>query len=116
MVSSLHFREFRLDLERLCLIGPGGRLDLRPKRFEVLRYLVEHAERIVSKDELLNAVWPDVIVTEDSLTRCMSEVRHALGSGAEALVKTVPKRGYMLDVPVTPDAPPLSAGQDKQEE
>ena len=49
----------------MCLIGPAGRVDLRPKSFEVLRYLVEHAERIVSKDELIKAVWPDVIVTEE---------------------------------------------------
>ena len=75
-------------------------------------YLVEHAEQIVSKDELIEAIWPNVIVTEDSLIQCISEVRRAIGVDAQALIKTVPKRGYMLDVPVTPPvrapAPPLS--------
>lgn len=119
MVSSLLFGEFRLDLERMCLIGPAGRVDLRPKSFEVLRYLVEHAERIVPKDELIKVIWPDVFVTEDSLTHCISEVRRAIGSDAQALIKTVPKRGYMLDVPVTPPASPptlpLSTGYDKHD-
>lgn len=119
MVSSLHFAEFRLDLERMSLIGPAGRVDLRPKSFEVLRYLAEHAERIVAKDELLKAIWPDVIVTEDSLTQCISEIRRAIGGEAQALIKTVPKRGYMLDVPVGPPAqpatPPPPAENDKPE-
>lgn len=47
----LRFRSFTLDLARLSLQGPTGQIDLRPKSFEVLRYLVEHAGRVVTKDE-----------------------------------------------------------------
>jgi DNA-binding winged helix-turn-helix (wHTH) protein len=56
-------------------------IDLRPKSFEVLRYLVENAGRLVSKDELIQTAWPDVTVTDESLTQCVSEVRLALGDG-----------------------------------
>jgi adenylate cyclase len=86
------FGSFTLDLERLCLRGPAGEVELRPKSFEVLRYLTEHAGRVVSKDEIVASVWPDVIVTDDSLIRCISEVRRAVGDDSQNLVKTVPRR------------------------
>ena len=72
MVNALRFQSFTLDLDRLSLRGPSGDVDLRPKSFEVLRYLVEHAGRVVTKDEVIKAVWPDVTVTDESLTRCVS--------------------------------------------
>ena len=56
--KSLRFGSFTLDLERLCLHGPSGQADLRRKSFEVLRYLVEHAGRVVTKEEVMRAVWP----------------------------------------------------------
>jgi DNA-binding winged helix-turn-helix (wHTH) protein len=76
---------------------------LRPKSFEVLRYLVEHAGRVGGKEEIIKAVWPDVIVTDESLTRCISEVRRAIGDESQKIIKTVPKRGYLLDVPIVLD-------------
>jgi adenylate cyclase len=97
---SLQFASFTLDVDRLCLRGPSGQVDLRPKSFEVLRYLVERAGRVVSKEEVFKAVWPDVTVTDESLTRCISEVRRALGDEGQRIIKTVPKRGYLLDVPI----------------
>jgi len=98
---SLRFESFVLDLERLCLHGPSGQADLRPKSFEVLRYLVEHAGRVVTKEEVLNAVWPDVTVGDESLTQCIRDVRRALGDESQGLVKTVPRRGYLVDVVVS---------------
>jgi len=98
--KSRQFGLFTLDLERLCLRGPAGEAELRPKSFEVLRYLTEHAGRVVSKEEVVAAVWPDVIVTDDSLIRCISEVRRAIGDESQHIVKTVPRRGYLFDVPV----------------
>src|SRR5215831_15803049 len=110
--KSIAFGSFTLDLNRLCLRGPSGQVDLRPKSFEVLRFLAEHAGRVVTKDELTKAVWRDVIVTDDSLPVCISEVRRALGDKHQQIVKTVPKRGYLMDVTVSatgaPEAPPLS--------
>ena len=80
--------------------GPNGDADLRPKSFDVLRYLVEHSGRVVDKEEVIEAVWPDVTVTDESLTRCISDVRRALDDGSQQIIKTVPKRGYLFDVPV----------------
>lgn len=102
----LNFSSLTLDLERLCLLGPAGRIKLRPKSFEVLRYLVEHAGQTVSKDELVAAIWPDVIVSEESLTRCISDIRLAVGDDAQHVIKTVPKRGYLLEGPVSRDGKP----------
>jgi putative ABC transport system substrate-binding protein len=97
----LQFSSFILDLDRLCLFGLSGGASLRPKSFDVLRYLVEHPRRVVTKDELIKAVWPNVIVTDESLTRCISDVRHALGDASQQVIKTVPKRGYLLDLEVS---------------
>ena len=104
--KSLRFESFTLDLERLCLHGPSGQAELRPKSFEVLRYLVEHAGRVVTKEELLNAVWPDVTVSDESLTQCIRDVRRALGDEGQRIVKTVPRRGYLVDVPISASAAP----------
>jgi DNA-binding winged helix-turn-helix (wHTH) protein len=84
-------------------------VELRPKSFEVLRYLVENPGRLVSKEQLIKIVWPDVIVTDDSLTQCVSEIRHAIGDSAQTIVKTVPRRGYRFVAPVSIAAETASA-------
>jgi adenylate cyclase len=102
MTNSLRFESFTLDLERLSLYGAAGQIDLRPKSFEVLRYLAEHAGRVVTKDEVIKAVWPDATVTDESLTRCISEVRHALADEDQQIIKTVPRRGYVFEMGEAP--------------
>src|SRR5258708_18591729 len=99
--KSLRFEAFALDLERLCLHGPSGQTDLRRKSFEVLRYLVEHTGRVVTKEELIRAVWPHVTIGDESLTQCISEVRRALGEQSHRIIKTVPRRGYLFNVPIS---------------
>ena len=94
------FAGFTLDLDRLCLHGPSGPIDLRRKNFDVLRYLVEHGGRVVCKEELLGAVWPDVTVNDESLTQCISEIRRALGTEGRRIIKTVARRGYLIDVAI----------------
>ncbi len=82
---------------------PDGRecdVPLRPKSFEVLHYLIQNAGQLVSREDVLGAVWPDVIVTEESLTQCVSEVRQALGGAGQTIIRTIPKRGYLFDMPV----------------
>ena len=78
MPKTLRFAGFTLDLDRLNLHGPAGQADLRPKSFEVLRYLLEHAGRVVSKEEVIRAIWPNTTVSDESLTRCVSDVRRAV--------------------------------------
>jgi DNA-binding winged helix-turn-helix (wHTH) protein len=109
-VRLIEFGSFTLDLDRLCLWDPSGQVDLRPKSFEVVRYLAQHAGRVVTKDELIKAVWGDLNVSDESLAVCISEVRRTLGDKHQQIIKTLPKRGYLMDVAVpttvTPVAPP----------
>jgi TolB-like protein len=95
------FDRFTLDLLRGALLSEGGsELKLRPKSFELLRYMVVHAGRLMDRDELMQAVWPGVFVTDDSISQCVKEIRRALDDHAPRLLRTVPRRGYLLDVPV----------------
>jgi len=103
--------ESTLDLSLGQLCRNGTEIPLRPKSFALLQYLIAHAGRLVTKDELLSEIWPDVVVTEDSLTRCVSEARVALGDTDQKMVKTVSRRGYAYVGPVTKldDGPVASA-------
>jgi TolB-like protein/DNA-binding winged helix-turn-helix (wHTH) protein len=103
------FGDFELDVARASLTQRGVLIALRPKSFALLQYLVTHPARLVSKDELLAAVWPDVVVTEDSLTRCISEIRAALGDADARAIRTISRRGYLFDTPVVPAADALAA-------
>jgi len=69
---------------------------LRRKTFAVLEYLAVHRGRLVPKDELLDAVWPGIVVTPSVLAGCIRELRHALGDDARAprFVETAHRRGY----------------------
>ncbi|TIR93774.1 MAG: adenylate cyclase, partial [Mesorhizobium sp.] len=67
---------------------------LRHQTFAVLRHLLENADRVVTKDELMRAVWNGIAVTDDSLVQCIHEIRAALNDGRQAVVETVPRRGY----------------------
>jgi adenylate cyclase len=108
MQKVLQFDRFTLDLARSQLRADGQDVELRPKSFDVLRYLVENADRLVTKDEIVQAVWGKIVVTDESLTRCMSDVRFALGDTEQRIIKTVPKRGYMFAATVLQPAAPAS--------
>jgi adenylate cyclase len=88
------FEGYTLDIARSSLRNADRDVELRPKAFEVLRYLIENADRLVTKEELIKAVWPNVIVTDQVLAHCVSEVRQAIGDDGQAIIKTVPRRGY----------------------
>ena len=102
------FGEFTLDLERGALLRRGVDVELRPKSFEVLRVLVERHGRLVTKQELLDAVWGRVVVTEGSVAKCLIDIRRAIEDRTQQLIKTVPRRGYIFDAPVaSEDLPAL---------
>jgi TolB-like protein/DNA-binding winged helix-turn-helix (wHTH) protein/Flp pilus assembly protein TadD len=95
------FDDFTLDLDRGCLWRAGQEIKLRHKSFEALKFLVERHGRLVTKAELMQALWPDAFVTDDSLVQCLREVRRALGDDAQRYVKTLLRRGYIFDAPVS---------------
>lgn len=105
------FGEYEMDLERGSLKRCGEDIPLRPKSFAMLRYLLERAGQLVAREELLAVVWPGVVVTDDSVAQCLIEIRKALGDDERAIIRTVPRRGLIFDVPVrvedtaTPPAP-----------
>lgn len=87
---------FTLDVDAGLLHDASGEIALRPKSFDLLGYLLRHAGRVVGKEELLDAVWPNVTVTEDSLTQAISDIRRALADKDQKLVRTIPRRGYLV--------------------
>ena len=105
------FKDFSLDLDRGCLWRGAEEVRLRPKVFEALKYLVLNDNRLVTKEELISALWPDSFVTDDSLVQCLVELRRALGDEAQACLKTVPRRGYIFTASVKKarTSPPTTA-------
>jgi DNA-binding winged helix-turn-helix (wHTH) protein/TolB-like protein len=97
------FGVFRLDLDAGLLRRDGAVVDLRPKSFEVLAYLLDRAGRLVRKDELVRAVWQDVAVTDNSLAQCMVEIRRVLGDDSQQIIRTVARRGYLFAASVRID-------------
>ena len=97
---SYSFGEYTLDLTRGALLKAGADVKLRPKSFEVLRVLVERHGQLVTKDELLSAIWGHIVVTEASVTQCLVDVRRAIGDKRQRIIRTVPRRGFIFDVPV----------------
>jgi adenylate cyclase len=93
-----------LDLVRGRLCVDGEEASLRPKSFEVLRYLVQNPGRLILKDDLIKAVWPNTIVTDESLTNCVSDVRRAIGDRGQTIIKTVPRRGYVFTAAVAQES------------
>lgn len=95
-LSAYEFDDIRVDLRLLAVAKAGAPVDLEPKTFEVLRYLIEHRDRLVTKDELLETVWSGVFVTPNVLTRAVAQLRKAIGDEAHdsKYIETVAKRGY----------------------
>lgn len=109
------FGDLSLEVARGALRRlDGTETTLRPKTAEVLRHLMQRADQVVSREELMQTVWSDVFVTDDNITQCVSEIRRALGDDAH-LLRTLPKRGYLLASETAQAAAPGSgpAGADQ---
>lgn len=101
------FGPFALDMENEQLWHDTRLIALKPKTFAVLRYLVQRAGQLVTKDDLLATLWPATYVSEAALTVCIGELRKALGERAKApqYIATVHRRGYRFIAPLqTPAA------------
>ncbi|SRR5712692_3586656 len=111
--SLLHFPPFRLDPSNERLWRETLEIPLRPKTFAVLRYLVEHPEQLVTKEELMDAVWAETVVGEDALTGCIRDLRKVLGDEAKRpqYIETVHRRGFRFIAPVAAAAAPVSSSE-----
>ena len=95
--ASYVFGDFFLDAEKRLLRGSaGGTIPLTPKAFDTLHYLVSHSGKVIEKDELMSAIWPDTIVEENNLNKNISTLRRVLGENPSEhrFIATVPGKGY----------------------
>lgn len=97
MTAELRLNGFTLDLERAELRTAEGRsVTIRAQAMAVLLELAKRQGELVTKQDLFARVWPGVSVTDDSLVQCIVEIRRALGDTRQQLVRTLPRRGYIL--------------------
>src|SRR5271168_1339200 len=92
------FGPFRVDPDREVLLREGQQVPLTPKTFQILLVLVRHSKEVVTKDDLMQMVWPNTFVEEANLSRNIFMLRKALGERPQdhRFVVTVPGRGYRL--------------------
>ena len=97
------FKTFRLDTANHLLYRDGDRVPLAPKVFDLLAYLADNPGRLVSQDEILQALWSETYVNPEVLRKYILEIRKVLGDRAEQpeFIETLPKRGYRFIAPIT---------------
>jgi TolB-like protein len=115
-VAAYRFEGFILDTMRGALLtSTGEEVTLRRQAFQLLHLLVDNAGRLLDRDRINQAIWPDVTVSDDSITQCVRDIRRALGDDTQRILRTVPRRGYVIAATVTlvrdlpapaPGAPP----------
>ncbi len=100
------FGDFRVEADTRRLLHGGEPVVLTPKVFDTLLYLVEHRGKVIEKDELMQAIWPDTVVEENNLNQNISTLRRVLGEnrGENRYIATVPGKGYRFIAPV--EVPP----------
>ena len=112
--SVYRFEGFVLDLARGVLLAKTGEeIPLRRKSFELLRLLVENAGRLLDRDTINQAIWPHITISDDGITQCVGDIRRSLGDHAQHILKTVPRRGYLITVEVVMGRdPPVEPKED----
>jgi len=103
MADSYQFGPFLVDRTRYCVNRVDRVVELTPKLLDLLFHLLDHSGKLVTKEQLLDAVWPNANVTDNALAQAISELRQALGDDAATpqFIKTVARRGYRFIAPVT---------------
>ena len=112
MTNLYHFGQFALDPSRRTLSRAGSSISLTPRAFDVLLFLAQNPNRLVTKEELLQAVWGDAFVEEGNLTQYISHLRKALDNDSEdtRLIVTIARKGYQFTsrVTVVPEEPDIT--------
>ena len=112
--AAVRFGEFRLDPVRAEITRMGQPVALRPKTYALLNLFAASPGRVLGKDELMAALWPEAVVAEGSLSQCVTELRAALGEEGPGLIRTVARHGYRFDAEVLADSErELAPPQDK---
>jgi Tol biopolymer transport system component/DNA-binding winged helix-turn-helix (wHTH) protein len=111
------FGDFELDVQKLRLAVGGENCPLEPKSFRLLQFLIENRERTVPKEEIVAAVWPNTFVSDNSITRAITQIRKALHDDAKVpkYIETIPTVGYRFigeckEAQIPPEPPEESAG------
>ena len=92
----IEFADVRLDLRRAVLERKGAIVPVRPRTFALLCYLAGNPNRVISKDEILAAVWQRLAVSDDALTQTIKDVRRVIDDSDATILRTVPKRGFLF--------------------
>src|SRR5258708_27990491 len=112
---SYQFGPFFVDRARYHVLRDDAVVEVTPKLLDLLLHLLDNSGALVTKEQLLDALWPNANVTDNALTQAVSELRQALGddAGAPQFIKTVARRGYRFIAAVTPieSAPPSDGGR-----
>src|SRR4030095_14803352 len=114
------FEEFGLDTDRRELCRGASPMPVEPKVFDLLEYVIRNRDRVVSKDDLIAAIWDGRIVSESALTTCINAARTAIGDSGEAprLIKTFSRQRIRFAAAVTeqearlPSAVPADSAPD----
>jgi DNA-binding winged helix-turn-helix (wHTH) protein len=112
--SREQFGEFELDRAAACLRRAGQEVDLPPRAFQVLTYLIDNRQRVVPKQELVDALWKDTFVTDDALVQAVTGLRRALGDDPDnpRYIRTRARVGYQFIAPVAEGAAAAEAATD----
>ncbi len=116
--KQISFGRFRLDENNEVLWDGAQAITLRPKAFAVLQYLLEHPGQLVTKQQLLDAVWPDTYVGDAVLKDIIRQIREALGDEAKSpqFIETAHRRGYRFIGQIREEAEQKSAEQKRSEQ
>lgn len=100
------FQSFRLDTANQCLWRGEDRVAIAPKAYDVLRFLVENPNKLVTQDELLEKLWPETYVNQEVIRKYIVDIRRVLGDRPDKpeFIETVTKRGYRFIAPVTDES------------
>lgn len=105
------FDQFRLDTVNQCLWRGQARVPMAPKAFDLLRYLVENSDRLVTQEEILEALWPETYVNPEGVRKYILDLRKVLGDRTDQplFIQTLPKRGYQFIAEIKEDRGPADS-------
>jgi adenylate cyclase len=109
------FDGFVLDLARGTLSRAGREIPLRRRSFELLRLMAGNSGRLLNRDAINAVVWPDTLTTDENIAQCVREVRAAIGDDARAVLRTMPRRGYLFTATVEEGSSPSSISSPQME-